>query len=274
MKVFICLTMVFFCFTSSIFAKDKAQTFTFGVLNQTSNEETKERWQPILDHLFKKTQIKLVLLQGKDAEETDKMMAQNKFDFIYTNHHLHDQYNSLKLKTLVKFRDSDITGDVITKNNSAIQKIEDLTGKKIGYPTNSALVAYYVNKVKLFQLKVPHKEVFLGDQDKTLKALIDGEVDAVGINSSFVKKYEDAHKDQAPFKRLYTSESFSGLPIVYYPKVPKDIVTRVKKAILLLDLDEDLKPVLLKLKIKGFVEASDAEYENARKVYKLIDNDL
>jgi phosphonate transport system substrate-binding protein len=238
----------------------------FGVLNQQSPIQTAERWNPILRYLTKKTGIPLQLKIGATVEKTDAMMGREEFDLVFTNHNFQTEFDG-KYKVLVRWAGNPIHGALVVHEDSAVKSLSDLQGKIVGFPSPEAFVAYAVPMVALKDAKVSVFEKFAGSQDGALAQLKARQVEAAAINTRFLGQY--AKQESLRYRIIYQSEPFHELPIVVHPRVAAEKVAALKQA--LLELAHD--PLAAEIRARqcpGFEMTEEHEYDNVRRVYRMI----
>lgn len=243
------------------------QRLSFGVLNQQSPVLTAERWNPILQYLNRVTGISLQLRMGRTVEETDAMMGRGEFDFVFTNHNFQSEYDGV-YRVIARWGGEPIRGVIAVSAESPLRSLKDLQGKRVAFPSADAFVAYAVPKVALLAGAIRVEEVFAGNQDGALAQLKAGQVEAAAVNSRFLEQY--AKRENMPYRALYLSESYAELPVIVHPRVPKDQVEAIRRALVNMRLDPQAVPLLLKLGFPGFEAADERDYDNVRRIYRKI----
>lgn len=266
-------TLYKYCYVillSSLFLNAHAEEnkpLIFGILNQQSPQLTAERWNPIISYLSKVTGIPLQLKMGSTVQATDKMMGNGEFDFVFTNHNFQTEYDGV-YKVIAQWSGEPIYGVIAVNHDSELQTLNDLQNKKIAAPSEEAFVAYAVPKVALNNAKVAVTFSFAGNQEGALAQLKAKLVDAVAVNSRFLKQYMAREKIQ--FRELFISEAFAELPVIAHSRLPVEQVASVQRALLEMKNDPNAAVILEKAKCKGFEIATDKDYDNVRVIYRQI----
>ena len=240
----------------------------FGVLNQQSPVLTAERWNPILSYVSTVSGVPLRLKMGPTWQETDAMMARGEFDFIYTNHNFQPQYDGIGYRVIARWGGDAIRCVIAVAADSPLQRIDELAGKRVAFPSPDAFVGYAVPKVGLKKAGVVVEEVFSGNQEGALAQLKARRVAAAAANSRFLAQYSE--REGVRFRELYISDPYPELAVVAHPRVPAQIVERVRQALLGLKNDPNAEEIRKNAKTPGFESATDRDYENVRAVYRLI----
>jgi len=240
----------------------------FGVLNQQSAVLTAERWNPILRHVSSVSGELLQLKLGRTVQDTDAMMGRGEFDFIYTNHNFQTEYDALGYRVIARWGSEPIRGVIAVPQDSLIQTLAELRGKRVAFPSADAFVGYAVPTVALKKVGVRVEEAFAGSQEGALAQLKARRVEAAAVNSRFLAQYSE--REGVRFRELYISEPYPELPVVVHPRVPAAVVDKVRQALLGMKQDPGAAAILERAKSPGFETATDRDYEGVRRVYRLI----
>ncbi|MBI4987240.1 MAG: phosphate/phosphite/phosphonate ABC transporter substrate-binding protein [Rhodocyclales bacterium] len=239
----------------------------FGVLNQQSPVLTAERWNPILQYLSQVTGIPLQLRMGRTVQETDAMMGRGEFDLAYTNHNFQTEFDGV-YKVIARWGGDPIRCVIVVPAGSPLKTMKDLQGKRLAFPSADAFIAYAVPKVALLSAAVKVEEVFAGNQEGALAQLKAQQVEGAVVNSRFLVQY--AQRENLSYREIFVSEAYAELPIIVHPRVPKGQVDALRRALIGMQHDPRATPLLLKLKFPGFEPAVDREYDNVRRIYRVI----
>ena len=117
---------------------------SFGVLNQQSPALTAERWNPILHYVSARSGVPLQLRMGPTVQETDAMMGRGEFDFVFTNHNFQSEFDSVGYRVIARWGGDPIHGVIAVPEDSPIQSLKQLDGRRVAFPSADAFVAYAV----------------------------------------------------------------------------------------------------------------------------------
>jgi phosphonate transport system substrate-binding protein len=251
-----------------------AQSYSFGVINQRSPTLTAQYWNPILDYVSKKTGLNLVLRMGKDVKETDEATRRGDYDFLYSNHIIFTQENAAPgYKVILRPNEDLIKGEIVVAEHSPLQKLSDLNGKEVGFPSRTAFVSYVLAMDYLLKAGIKVIPEFGANQEGVMAQLKNGAVAAASVESLVMRDY--ASRNGFRYRVLWSTQEYLNVPISANPRVPASVVERVRSA---LEQMDDTPAGLLILKASaqvlhqpppyGFRLATDREYENYRSFYK------
>lgn len=250
-----------------------AETMYFGVVNQRSITLTAELWNPILRYVSARSGVPLRLKMGRTAQETTQMTLRGEFDFVYTNHLFTPQRNKLGYRVIARFNTSGIRGQVVVPDDSPLQTLSDLQGREVAFPTPDGFTGYSLPMDGLLRAGVQVKPLFAGNQESGMARMALGMVSAAGVSNQQMENY--ARREGFKYRVLYSSEPYLDLPVMAHPRVARDKLERVQKALLGMAADAQGRQILqaaadlLKSgQLQEFIAADNADYENYRRFYR------
>lgn len=247
--------------------------YPFGVLNQRSVTLTAEYWNPILTYVHKKTGVPLTLRIARSAKETTDMATQGELAFVYSNHLFTPERAKLGFKVLARQDGESIRGQIVVTPDSAARNLEDLAGKSVAFANPYGFAGYFVPYDALLKAGVTVEPVFASTQEAGIGQLKHGRVAAAGVNSQIMADF--ARREGFAYRTLFSSEPYFDLAVMAHPRVPESAANAVQKALIEMQNDPDGRNILatsaqlLKLlKPRGFVFASDRDYDNYRAFFR------
>lgn len=263
----LCLSSVMWACTVS------AETYSFGVLPQRSGVLTAEYWNPILDYVQRKTGVLLRLKAARTAPDSNDAIERGEYDFVYSNTIFQPRMAAANYQVILRPREAAITGQIVTLKDSPIQKLSDLQGREVGFPSLAAFVGYSVPMNQLLRQNVVVQPVFGGNQEGIMAQLKAGRLPAAGVNSQVMQSY--AQREHLAYRVLWESEPFLNLPVAAHPRVPRQVVAAVRLAIDGMDATpegqrilESSAQVIGQKPPYGFASANQADYRNYVEFYK------
>jgi len=238
----------------------------FGVLNQQSPSLTAERWNPILAYVSRMADVSLRLRMGPTVERTNAMMAAGEFDLAFTNHNFKPEYDALGLKVIARWGSEPSRASIVVVEDSAAKQLADLAGQRVSFPSAHAFLGHAVPLVALKQTGISVEPVFAGNQEGALAQLKARRVEAAAVNSRFAEQY--AAREGLHLRAIHVSEPFPDLAIVVHPRLPADVVARLRRALVGMKADPDAAEILRAANCPGFAAADDKDYEQVRRIYR------
>ncbi len=155
-------------------------------------------------------------------------------------------------------------GMIIIPKNSKIEKLIDLKGKSFAFGNKNSTIGRYLVQAELVKSGIFAKNLknykYLNRHDKVAKSVSLEDFDAGSVKNKTYKKFSKNNE----IKVLKTFENVTK-PWIVKENLNKKIKLSLKK--ILLNLND--KSILKELKISGFLETSDKEYNFVRKGMKI-----
>lgn len=167
-------------------------------------------------------------------------------------------------------------GMIIVRQDSPIQKLEDIKGKSFAFgqawsTASHILPEYYLSKVNVKLKDLKHYD-FLRHHDSVANAVLKGQFDAGAVKDIVAYKYQ---KDGLRF--IFATDPIPTVPIVVRVDAPPEMVKSVKTALFNLNprdpthqrkmsqWDEEFK--------YGFTEASDSDYDSIKRILRVVEKE-
>lgn len=250
-KIFIFI-LVILTYTNLSLAEERA--YICAVVPQFPSSYIHENWEPLLKALEEETGVKFVLKTYKSIPEFEKAFLKGEPDFAFMN-----PYHAVMAKRAQGYipliRDKNpLTGILVVKKDAPYKSVEDLDGKKIGFPAHAAFGACLYLRALLSEVfKIKIEALYLKTHDNVYRNVILGTVSAGGgVNQTLKRQPEEVKKE---LRILYETPPSAPHPIAVHPRVPKEVREAFKKAFLKLPQRENLRSFLEKVQIPEPVEA-------------------
>jgi phosphonate transport system substrate-binding protein len=250
-----------------------ADTYSFGVLPQRSPVLTAQYWNPIFDYVQRKTGINLTLKLARNAQESDEISGKGEYDFVYSNHIFQPNIAPAGYQVILRPSDEAITSQIVTLSNSPVKNLKELTGKEVGFPSQTAFVGYEVPMDQLQRQNIGITAVFGGNQEGIMAQLKVGRVIAAGVNNQVMKAY--ATRENIGYRVLWESIPYRNIPIAVHPRIPKAVAEAVKAAIDSMDQNPEGQQILEtsgqaigQKPPYGFRAATPSDYKSYVEFYK------
>jgi phosphonate transport system substrate-binding protein len=243
------------------------ESYSFGVIAQRSPTLTAQYWNPILDYVSRRADVKLELQVARSGDLSSDAVVRGDYDFAYSNHQFKPSAAAQGYAVILRSRGEDIAAQLVTLESSPARSVADLQEKAVGFANPQAFAGYTVPMDYLQRSGVKVSPVFGGNQEGIMAQLKAGNVFAAGVNSVIMKDY--AAREGVRYRVLWQSESFRDLAISVHQRVPAEVARRVARAFV--DMTQDAsgmkvleasagiinqKPPL------GFVAANQRDYQS------------
>jgi phosphonate transport system substrate-binding protein len=249
-----------------------------------------EAFQAMADYLSAETGRPVNLVIKKTYKEIVDGLGNGEIDFANTGplvyimaHEKSKAYALVKpipLATSTSAPTSDSTpvykSYIIVRKDSGIKDISQLKGKKFAFTDRESTSGYLMPVLMLADsgvkdLKFFSEVRFTGNHDSAFSAVYNGYVDSAGVSSYAFQKGTDKRLGDVII--IKESESIPTAPIAVREKLPQEEVNKIKEAFLKINSSsrKECKEVLDILKIKGYTESSDKDYDSIRRARKAFD---
>lgn len=243
---------------------EPARPLAFGVLNQQSPARTAQRWNPILAYLAEATGLRFHLRMGATVRETDAMMGRGEFDLLFTNHNFRRDQDG-QYRVLARWAGKPIYGVIAVPEDSPARSLADLAGRRVAFPSREAFAGYAVPMAALRKAGVRVEVVTAGSQEGAMAQLLARQVDAAAVNSRLLSRY--AAQSGLRYRELYVSEGFAEMPVLVHPRLPREQVDAIRRALLGMAADPRAATALEAADFAGFEPAAEKDYDNVRRIY-------
>jgi phosphonate transport system substrate-binding protein len=254
-------------------AAASAQTLRFGVLNQRSPQLIAQYWNPILEHVARKSGIGLELHIGKTAPDTTAMAVRGELDLYYTNHLFTVERDALGWSVFGRGAGDGVRSAIVVDDASPLRSLADLRGLRVVFASPDAFLGYWVPMDALLKGGLSVQAQFAGNQEGAMAQLRSGAAHAAGVNAKVLAEY--AKREQLHTRALWTSEPYLDLALMAHPRVGAERVARLRAAFVGMAQDPEGAAILETSAALvrqqppfGFVAADNRDYENYRRFYR------
>jgi len=237
--------------------------FTFSVVPQQSATKTAKVWGPLLKYLETKTGYQFQLKTNINIPEFETDLKSERYDFSYMNpYHYVTFHDSANYNALAKAKDKKIKGIMVVAKNSTITKLEDLDGKELAFPSPAAFAASILPRAYMKQQGIKFSPKYVSSHDSVYSNVSRNKYVSGG---GVVRTFKNTNKRyKKKLRVLWTTEGYTPHAIAAHKRIPIDVVTSVQKALASIGKTEKGKAVLKGLKVKGFVNAINSDWDDVR----------
>lgn len=251
----------------------EGEGYSFGTLTQRSPVLMAQYWNPLLDYVSRRSGVSLTLKVAATGDQSSDATVRGEYDFVYSNHQFKPSAAGQGYVVILRPLAPDITGQIVTLEESPIRTLKDLEGKTVGFANSQAFAGYTVPMDRLVRQGIAVEAVFGGSQEGIMAQLVAGGVVAAGVNGVVMRDY--AARENLRYRILWQSAAFPDLAISAHPRVPRAAVEAVRKAFAGMSADPEGRRVLeasAKL-IKqnppyGFAQAQQSDYRAYADFYR------
>ncbi len=157
---------------------------------------------------------------------------------------------------------------IIVNTDSAIKTLDDLKGKRLGFVSPLSTSGYMFAAVHLLDLGFNFDSDFASveffkSHDKTLAALLSGQVDAIVIELEIYAQGRKSGKISDTYQVIWESEPIPESPIVVSQKLSPELINQLKEAFI-------ASPIGMVspdgIPSNGYTIVQDSDYERVKQV--------
>jgi len=241
-------------------------------------EATLNRYQPLTNHLEKVLGLSVDAMSVDSYSEVLVPLAKGDFEIAYLTPSTYVKTSPLvELEVTAMELDSSgnrgYRGLIICRSDRDIQSLEDVRGKVLAFTNLQSTSGFLVPLVYFLQERKETPEsfaktvAFAGDHQALIKGVLEGTYDAGATNDMDLSRTLQAEGVPGDALRvIWTSELIPGAPVCVRPDLPPSFKAAVLGALVMFNQDQEGTS---SLRIGGFAEARDKDYDLVRKLEKL-----
>lgn len=152
-STFFSLVFVAVSLTSRLAWSAQDGIYSFGVVPQFEQRKLFSIWRPILDELEHRTGLRFELVGSPKIPVFEQKCIEGAYDFAYMNpYHLLVAHEAQGYQPLVRDGGRMLKGILVVAKESPIQRIQELDGKRVAFPSPNALGASLLMRAELSRL--------------------------------------------------------------------------------------------------------------------------
>lgn len=235
------------------------KTYSFGVVPQFEQRKLYATWKPIVDDLEKRTGLKFDLVTTLKIQDFEKAIARGEFDFVYVNpYHIVQVHRAQGYIPLVA-DNAPLRGIVVVRKDSQFEKLSDLNGKDVAFPSPNALAASMLVRADLDQLgHATITPMYVTTHSSVYLHVAKGLAAAGGGVEKTLQEQDASIRDQ--LRVIYTTRSCPSHPVAAHPRVPKNVREKVRKALLAMGKSAEGREMLQKVPVQQLIPVNYADY--------------
>lgn len=241
-----------------------------GITPFTSPRDIKQMYQPLLARIFGSLGLKVRMIIVKDYPSLGEQINKGALDggwfspFAYIT--AAEMTPLVPVSTpLINGKDF-YNGYIITRKDSGIASLQDLSGRSFAYVDKNSASGYLYAKhsIKEAGLDPEHmfsKVSFAGSHDQVIYGVINGEFDAGATYNEAYENMQESGTDMSCLRILSTTGNIQKDAIAFSKTLDAGRIQEIKNAFINF---QDFSGI--NTPVTGFVEAKDSNYDLIRKV--------
>jgi len=255
-------------------AGELPKTLRIGLIPNQAPDRIRAQYQPFGAYLEKTLAQPIELFVATDYTGVVEAMASDKLDLAYFGGVTYVQAEKrADVSPIVTEIDRETNTNayysaIITRADSQIKTVADLKEKDrrfafgdINSTSGSLYPRIMLDRAGIGSFNDPLKFVFTGGHDATTLAVVNGTVDAGGVEKRIMQRQIDAGTVRQDQIRIVEQSLVMGYPWVVRNRLDKGLVDRIAKAFIDLKDDELLKL----MRAERYVRVTRTDYDEVRR---------
>ena len=238
--------------------------YTFGIVPQSTASQTAKDWTPIIRYLEERTGKKFRLATTRTAPLFSQRLAQDKYDFVYMSPTDYVKYQGVdRYSAIARARNLKLKAIIVVRNDSAIEKLDELQGKELAVPAN-AFVSDLLTRALLRENGIAMNIAPMAANDSVYGAVAQGRYTAGSGVTRTLNTTVPEYREQ--LRVLWTSDGYTPQAFAAHARVPKEVVQVVQEALIDMNQDPIAKKFLKPIAPEGLDYARDIDWDDTRKL--------
>ncbi|MDH5785985.1 MAG: phosphate/phosphite/phosphonate ABC transporter substrate-binding protein [Chromatiales bacterium] len=242
-------------------AAEPVQPYLVGVVPQFDVKQTIAIWRPLLARLEQQTGISLTFEPSADIPQFEADLMQGKFDFAYMNpYQLTLSNRSAGYAPLLRDHGQNLQGILVVKKGGGIERLEQLAGKVVTFPSPSALGASLLVRSDILHREgVPFTPHYSRSHTSVYLNVATGLIAAGGGVRKTLEQQEETIRSKLQI--LATTSTVPSHPFAAHPRLPDRVREVIAGAFIALNGDEAGRGLLAAIPITQPAPASLDDYQ-------------
>lgn len=259
MKPLLLSVIMFFC-SVQLYAKT---TLTFAVVPQQSASKLAKLWGPIIADISEQTGLSINFATAPDIPTFEQRLAKGEYDIAYMNPYHFVVFNKNPgYQAVAKARDKRIKGIIVVAKNGQINNFQQLNNTTLAFPAPAAFAATILTQSDLKKKHVSFTPKYVSSHDSVYRTVAKGIYPAGGGVLRTFNNMEEAVREQLTI--LHTTQGYTPHAIAIHPDIDQKTVAKLQAALVSLEQTEQGKVLLKNIKIKGFEQAKNQDWDDVR----------
>ena len=240
---------------------DERPVYKIGVVPQWGADRLFEIWQPLVAYLSDETGLILKLEPTFSIPNFEKSFAEGEYDFAYMNpYHFLRASKQQNYMPLVRDHNKQLTGILVAAVDSDIKTVEELEGQRVDFPSPNALGAsLYMRTLLAREFNIKCEPKFVQTHESVYRNVISRKaVAGGGVRRTLAAQAPELQKK---LRVIYETPGVAPHPLAYHPRVPEEVVAKVKAAVIEMAKSEEGKKLLAGIPMTNPGPATKEDYQ-------------
>ncbi len=250
-------------FTVAPIESARAETLYFGIVPQQAASRLAKMWVPVMQELSTQTGLDIRFATMKDIPTFEQCLAQGAYDIAYMNPYHYTVFSKKSgYRAFAHQSEKKLKGLIVVKKGSEVTSLTGLDKQKVAFPSPAAFGASVLPRAEMKAEGLKIEPVYVKSHDSVYKSVIAGHFAAGGGVQRTFNSIPQTMRDQ--LQVIYTTGAYTPHAFAVNGAVSEVYLSKIQNAMLHI---AEHKPDLMKsIGMKGLVTASDADWNDVRKL--------
>ena len=255
------LFLMLFLFVCSPSIAEKA--LNFAIVPQQSASTLAKLWTPIIEEISKQSGLNIHFTTAPDIPTFEKRLAAGEYDIAYMNPYHYVVFNqSVGYQAIAKARDKQIKGIIVVPKKGKVKTLKDLQNSTLAFPAPAAFAATILTQSDLSAQQVNFTANYVSSHDSVYRSVAKGIYPGGGGVLRTFNNVAPQIRDQ--LRILWTTKGYTPHAIAIHPRITAKESLKLQQALLNMEQSVVGKALLNSIKIYGFENAIDTDWDDIR----------
>lgn len=262
-------------------ANTKVPCYSFAIHALYNPAKMLEVYMPLIDDINSKLEgAKIKLEASRDYGSFENKYINRKPELLFPNpwqtiQAIEKGYNVIATEDI----SNDFKGIFIVRKDGNIKNPKDLIGKKVSYPSSTALAACILPQIFLnkngIDVNKDIENLYVGSQESSIKNVYLKNSSAAASYPIAWRTFEqDFPKEASELYVIWETETTIGNSVMVRDDIPENITLQIKKYFVELDSREKGQVILKKIKAKRYLDANNKDYLHLNLFFDKFDKEI
>jgi len=235
------------------------------------------KWQPLADYLAKELDMPVELVFRSSYREVVTALSKGEMDVCLTGAFVYvltrQETDIRPLVQRKKYGNYLYHSILVVRKDSGIRSLKDLLGKTFAFTDKESTTGYLLPVAMMRQKGISDPEeyfsevIYTGNHDSALLAVYTRSAEGAAMATTYLRSENPKMKE---LKIIWKSQPVPMGPFRVRKGLDKEFAERIKKAFLKIGKAPETRDLSEQIRIEGFKEARDSDYDVIRKVRKWV----
>lgn len=241
------------------------EIYTFGIVPQQSASRLAIKWGPLLEYIQSVTGVKLSFKTAPNIPEFEQRLASGDYDISYMNpYHFTVFNNSPGYLAFAKVGNKRIKGIFVSRKDSSIKDLQELSGKVLAFPAPAAFAASVLPGAELNRRGIKFEPKYVNSHDSVYRGVALGLFPAGG---GIVRTFNLVEPEvREKLEIIWTSPGYTPHAFAAHPRVPAEVKKQIAEAMIEMSESEKGRRLLAVLGMKELEPAIGSDWDDVRQL--------